>query len=142
MSLSTSIINKLLGTTTTLRVRKRGDGVYSYEIIPAVQTFTVTIAAPGVVTKATHGFVGGEKLRLFTTGALPTGLVVATDYFVLYVSANTFNLSLTFGGAAITTTGTQSGTQTYGRVLAEKRYPRQSAEDFLAGLYVALNTVA
>jgi len=77
------------------------------------QTFTITIASPGVVTKATHGFLGGEKIRLSTTGALPTGLNTSTDYYVLYVDANTFRLSLTDGGAAINTSGTQSGIHTY-----------------------------
>lgn len=77
------------------------------------QTFTVTIAAPGVFTKTAHGFTGGERLRLSTTGALPTGLNTTTDYYVLYIDANTFNLATTYGGTAITTTGTQSGTHSY-----------------------------
>ena len=79
------------------------------------QTFTVTIAAPGVFTKASHGFNTGERLRLFTTGALPTGLNTTTDYFVEKIDANTFYLTTSkFGYATrITTTGTQSGTHTY-----------------------------
>lgn len=75
--------------------------------------FTVTIATPGVFTSSAHGFLGGEKIRLSTTGALPTGLGTTTDYFVLYLDANTFKLSLTDGGTAINTTGTQSGTHHY-----------------------------
>ena len=76
------------------------------------QTFTITIAAPAVVTRTAHGFLGGERLRLFTSGALPTGLNTTTDYFVGYIDANTFNLT-NLTGTAITTTGTQSGTQSY-----------------------------
>jgi len=77
--------------------------------------FTVTIANPAVFTMTAHGFStqGGERIRLSTTGALPTGLAVGIDYFVIYVDANTFRLSLTFGGAAIVTSGTQSGTHSY-----------------------------
>lgn len=76
-------------------------------------TFTVSIASPGIVTKAGHGFVGGEELILETTGALPTGLTaLTTRYYVKYIDANTFNLSLTVGGANINTSGTQSGTHT------------------------------
>jgi hypothetical protein len=75
--------------------------------------FTVTIASPGVVTSAGHGFTGGEIVRLTTTGALPTGLNTTTDYFVKYINANTFNLSLTDGGASIITTGSQSPTHSY-----------------------------
>jgi microcystin-dependent protein len=78
------------------------------------QTFTVTVASPGLFTKTAHGFTGGERLRLSTTGALPTGLSTSTDYFVEYVSANTFYLQ-NAAGTRINTTGTQSGTHSYVR---------------------------
>jgi microcystin-dependent protein len=83
----------------------------------AGQTFTVTIASPGVVTKAGHGFTGGELLRLSTTGALPTGLNTTDDFFVIFVDANTFRLATTeanaAAGTAINTSGAQSGVHTY-----------------------------
>jgi microcystin-dependent protein len=82
------------------------------------QTFTVTIASPGVVTKTAHGFVGGERLRLSTTGALPTGLNITTDYFVERINANTFYLlDAKRGGTRVVTTGAQSGTHSYVRSL-------------------------
>jgi microcystin-dependent protein len=77
------------------------------------QTFTVTIASPAVFTKSAHGFTGGERIRLSTTGALPTGLNTTTDYFVIFVSANTFRVSTTFGGTAVNSSGSQSGTHSY-----------------------------
>ncbi len=79
------------------------------------QNFTVTIATPGVFTKAAHGFVGGERLRLSTTGALPTGLNNSTDYFVEVIGANTFylNTSPFVGGTRVATSGAQSGTHSY-----------------------------
>jgi hypothetical protein len=76
------------------------------------RTFTITIASPGVITFNSHGFLGGERVILQTTGALPTGLSVNTVYFVKYINANTFSLALTLGGANINTTGSQSGTHT------------------------------
>lgn len=77
-------------------------------------TFTVTIAAPGVITLNSHGYIAGDIVAFTTTGALPTGLVANTNYFVTATSlaANTFTVSATLGGAAITTTGSQSGTHT------------------------------
>jgi hypothetical protein len=48
-------------------------------------------------------------IQFQTTGALPTGLVVGTTYYTKYLSATTFNLALTSGGAVINTTGSQSG---------------------------------
>lgn len=81
----------------------------------AAQNFTVTIATPGVFTKAAHGFSGGERLRLSTTGALPTGLNNSTDYFVEVIDANTYylNTSAYVGGTRVATSGSQSGTHSY-----------------------------
>lgn len=76
-------------------------------------TVTISIASPAAVTLSAHGLSVGDRVRLFTTGALPTGLTANTDYFVqAVVDANTFRLASTFGGAAINTSGTQSGTHT------------------------------
>jgi len=76
-------------------------------------TVTITIAAPGVVTWTGHGLSVNDTIRFTTTGALPTGLAINTTYFVKEVlSANTFTVSTSAGGAAVTTSGTQSGTQT------------------------------
>jgi len=75
---------------------------------------SISIAAPGVLTTAVaHGLVVGDRVRLASTGALPTGLAVTTDYYVVSVpSSTTFTLAATVGGTAITTSGTQSGTHT------------------------------
>lgn len=75
-------------------------------------TFTVTIAAPGVFTATGHDYSDGDGVKLSTTGALPTGLAADTLYYVRSATADTYQLSATRGGVAITTTGTQSGTHT------------------------------
>jgi hypothetical protein len=76
-------------------------------------TVTISIAAPGVVTWTGHGRSVNDTIRFTTTGALPTGLAINTTYYVKTVlSANTFTVSTSAGGAAVTTSGTQSGTQT------------------------------
>jgi len=74
---------------------------------------TITVAAPGVVTWADHGLAVGDKVRFTTTGALPTGLTAGTTYFVKTVpDEDTFTVSETLGGTAITTSSTQSGVHT------------------------------
>lgn len=73
---------------------------------------TITIASPGVVTYTAHGISNGTPIQLSTTGALPTGLAIATTYYVVNQATNTFQLSLTPGGAPINTSGSQSGTHT------------------------------
>ncbi len=89
----------------------RGGAIYywSAQIGVAPLPFTVTIASPGVLTVALRN---GTAVYLNTTGALPTGLVVGTIYYVVGSTGTTCNLSLTYGGAAINTSGTQSGIQT------------------------------
>jgi hypothetical protein len=84
---------------------------YSWTPVSKVATFTVTIAVPGVITKTAHGFAANDPFVPTTTGALPTGMTAGTKYFVKEVlTADTFTFSATAGGAAITTTGSQSGT--------------------------------
>jgi hypothetical protein len=89
----------------------RGGGIYywSAQIGVSPLTFTVTIATPAVLTAALRN---GTAVSLNTTGALPTGLSVGVVYYVVGSTGTTCNLSATFGGAAINTSGTQSGTQT------------------------------
>jgi hypothetical protein len=74
------------------------------------QTVTITIASPAVVTATGHSFQNGDVIQLYTTGALPTGLSTGINYYVVSRATNTFQLSLTSGGSAINTSGTQSGT--------------------------------
>lgn len=77
-------------------------------------TVTITIATPGVVTWTAHGLVAGDRITFNTTGALPTGITAGTVYFVIAtnLTADTFRISATNGGAAINTSGSQSGVHT------------------------------
>lgn len=77
---------------------------------------TMTIAAPGVATMAAHGFISGHKCQLTTTGALPTGLVANTTYYLRVIDADTFHFCTSLANVAantrITTSGSQSGVHT------------------------------
>lgn len=75
---------------------------------------TITIASPAVITLASHGLIAGDSVKFTTTGALPAGIVAGTNYFVIPggLTTNAFEISLTVGGTAVVTTGTQSGTHT------------------------------
>lgn len=76
--------------------------------------FTVTLASPGVFTSAAHGLNVGDRLALTTTGALPTGLTAGISFFVVVTTTDTFQLARIPGGAAINTSGSQSGVHTWG----------------------------
>lgn len=100
--------------------------------------FTVTIAAPGVVSSDRHGLKKSDKVTFTTTGALPTGIAVDTYYFVIEgtyadgtTDPDTFKLATTLAnsqaGTAITTTGSQSGAHYY--ACTTKRGLRAKCED-------------
>ncbi|WP_322886993.1 hypothetical protein U8C36_12130 [Sinorhizobium medicae] len=75
-------------------------------------TVTMTIASPGVISWNAHVLAASTPVKFSTTGALPTGLTAGTTYYVLNPTANDFQVAATPGGAAIDTSGTQSGTHT------------------------------
>ncbi len=88
---------------------------------------TITIAAPGVVTLDNHGFNTNDRVIFETSGALPTGLTSDTVwYYVIYKTEHTFSLAATRDGAAITTSGSQSGTHFLG---IEKRPRLKSSSE-------------
>jgi len=89
----------------------RGGPLYYWDATIGYQaaTITLTIATPCVVS-TTINLLDLTPIVLETSGALPTGLLVGTIYYTRFVSATTFNLSLTPAGALIITSGSQSGT--------------------------------
>lgn len=89
-------------------------GTGELEVFDGSGTATMTIAAPGVVTRAAHGFLAADAIVFSTTGALPTGVVAGTTYYVSATSltTTTFKFSAVAGGTPITTTGSQSGVHT------------------------------
>jgi len=101
----------------------RGSQLYYWDANTGYQTtaFTVTIATPAVFTLG-YSLANGTAVTLTTTGWLPTGLVPGTVYYVVNASSTTCNLSATYGGAAINTSGTQSGAHS----VATRGYPISS----------------
>lgn len=99
--------------TTTIRCRVP---VYNRPLVRDISlnssVVTITIATPGVVSWTAHGLTNGTRIYLETTGALPTGLSTARPFFIVNATTNSFQLALTSGGSAVTTTGSQSGVQT------------------------------
>lgn len=83
---------------------------------PAAGAFTAANATD-LLTKSSHGFKTGLKVQVSNSGgALPSGLSAATDYFVVYVSANTFKLATSLvnaiAGTVIDIADDGTGTQT------------------------------
>ena len=92
----------------------RGQGVYYWNATVGYSPIqiTISIAAPGIITlPAGFSFPDGTAFTFTSTGALPTGLTVGQVYFVVSSTGGTFSVSTDLGGAPITTSGGQSGTQ-------------------------------
>lgn len=86
---------------------------FAYTDDGLTMTATVTIASPGVITCTAHGLTVGRRVGFTTTGSLPTGISPSTIYYVQSVpTADTLTIAATSGGAAINTSGTQSGVHT------------------------------
>ena len=66
-------------------------------------TFVGSASTDTITTAAAHGLLVGDRVRLVAgTGALPTGLAAATDYYVKTVpTTTTLTLAATRNGALI-----------------------------------------
>jgi len=73
---------------------------------------TVSLVLSTGVFTAQFQLANNVEVVLSTTGALPTGFVAGTTYYVVNTSGYTFQLAATSGGTAIVPTGTQSGIHT------------------------------
>jgi hypothetical protein len=98
-----------------------------------VQAQTITSFSGTTLTKNSHGLTNGTGV-VFTDVA-STNLQTETEYYIVSAAANTFSISATSGGSAITVTG--SGTLTIAKLgsetqlLAKNHYmvPYQAAAD-------------
>lgn len=64
---------------------------------------TVITAAGDAISSNGHGLVNTDRVMVFTVAgeSLPTGLAATTLYFVVGATTDSFQLSLTSGGAAV-----------------------------------------
>jgi len=70
------------------------------------------IFASDRITLTAHGLLAGAPIQFTTTTTLPSPLVTNTVNYVLVVDANTIQVALTEGGAAIVLTDAGTGTHT------------------------------
>lgn len=47
-----------------------------------------------IIVESAHGLQTGDKIQLTSSGVLPAGLALVTDYYVVRVSANSFKLAI------------------------------------------------
>lgn len=99
-------------TTTAFRVATTATGA-ALATAAGVVDCTVTKVTPTVFTATAHGLAVGNRVA-FTSGTLPTGFVVDTNYFVKTApTANTFTLAATNAATAPGIVATANGSDTY-----------------------------
>lgn len=81
----------------------------------ATTAVSVSVATPGKVTHAAHGYQTNDHVIFTAATTLPTGLLLNTVYFVRNPTLNDYELSATSGGASIATTVTPSSGAFIGR---------------------------
>jgi len=78
----------------------------------------VTFTATGsTVNLTSHGISNGTLVG-FSSIVTTTGILVNTPYYVVNAAANTFQVSLTNAGAALTLTSNGSGAVIYGTAIS------------------------
>lgn len=95
----------------------------------AVTTATDLITVQSNVDR----WITGMKVRATTTGTLPTGLALATDYYVIRMSATTIklatNLTNAHAGTAVDLTAQGSGTHTLTHTLTARAIGDKGGEE-------------
>ena len=82
----------------------------------ATKTITAVDTATETVTSNAHGYANATPIQIAATTTIPAGLSALTTYYVVGATANTFQFSLTVGGAAINITSAGAGTITTNQV--------------------------
>jgi hypothetical protein len=83
---------------------------------PTITPSSVTVASD-LFTLAGSGLINGDIIVFLTLGTV-TGIAINTQYFIVGVSGNNFQVSLTFGGSAIDLAGANTTVATIRKQLS------------------------
>lgn len=87
-------------------------------IVGYAAPFTISFATSNTILNATgHAWAAGDTVQLYNSGGtLPTGLNASKNYYVVNPTADSLELSLTSGGAAVQFTADGTGSNFIGIV--------------------------
>lgn len=110
-------------TTVPFALASGANGTADFQIIAIPGTSLAAVALTSITqvatindalfTRANHGLPNGTALVLTTSGGLPTGLALATHYYVVEATTDTFKVSLTPGGAIVDISTAGTGTHSF-----------------------------
>ncbi len=98
------LMNALTGNVSNYFGNIPFGGAAAIRVFATVDAADVTANA---ITSSAHGLANADRVRLYNVVAetLPAGLAEGTMYFVVGATTDTFQVSLTSGGAAVDITG-------------------------------------
>jgi len=102
-----------MGVVTTLPVQGSSSDGQTVALVDKTTTtgtiirYCTSDATLNTITKDSHGFSNGDIVN-FNATTFPTGIAATGFYYVINKTDNTFQISLTNGGAAIDFTGASS----------------------------------
>lgn len=123
----------LLASTVRFTLRAESSSVNKFKSLASVIADPAFTASGAVLTAAGHSLVAGDRVWLKTTGTLPAGLAVSTNYYVVNTATNTLGLSTIKGGTAITTTTAGTGVHTI--IASRARYTFTATDTDTSGNY-------
>lgn len=110
-------------------------GAGQTSIVLSFATTDVNTATDVITLPSNQSLWTGQLVRFTTTGTLPTGLSLATDYYLVRVTDSTFKVATTRanasldGGTTIDITGTGTGTHTVTAVLTNRNLGAVGGEE-------------
>jgi len=105
----------IAGQQTNLNRAYKYAGVTIHGVLFDVNLYSATVTATVVgnlINSAAHGLVNGVRVRLASTGSLPSPLLANTNYFVVGSTTGNYQLASALGGSAIALSTTGAGTIT------------------------------
>ena len=105
--------------------------------------YTAVDLANNLINANAHGLVNGQRVLFSSTGTAPGGLTLLNYYFIVGVAANTFQLSLTQGGAAIDLITQQgTGNHTFGEGYRVYKSNAEAGDRIYEYIYVEFGATA
>lgn len=89
---------------------RKGYDWHAWDIGSGIKTISTVDDTNDELDSTAHGFVDGDRVKVYATTTIPAGLSTSRTYYVVGASANSFSLALTEGGAEIDITSTGAGT--------------------------------
>lgn len=84
------------------------DGNFSSKVV----AYTAVDTTNNLFTSAGHGLPNGTPCQITSTGTIPGGLAINTQYYIVNQATDTFKLATTYNGTAIDITSQGTGNHT------------------------------